>query len=100
MKRRFKCWSRILGLVEEIGSMNLTSPSDRVAHTKPDGLDELLTEVRNGAKGNGGVACDRIRQRQAMIGLDIPGELGVSVEQAAAKCARSSWSLFPPKITW
>jgi homoserine O-acetyltransferase/O-succinyltransferase len=76
---------RSLGLVEEIGSMNLTSPSYRVAHTKPDGLDELLAEVRNGAKGNGGAACDRIRQRQAIIALDIPGERGVNLEQAAAK---------------
>jgi homoserine O-acetyltransferase/O-succinyltransferase len=76
---------RSLGLVEEIGSMNLTSPAYRVAHTKPDGLNELLAEIRNSAKGNGGVACDRIRQRQAIIALDIPGELGVSLEQAAAK---------------
>ena len=76
---------RSLGLVEEIGSMNLTSPAYRVAHTKPDGLNELLAEIRNGAKGSGGVVCDRIRQRQAIIALDIPGELGVNLEQAAAK---------------
>ena len=76
---------RSLGLVEEIGSMNLTSPAYRVAHTQPDGLGELLAEIRNGAKGNGGAACDRIRQRQAIIALDIPGELGVNLEQVAAK---------------
>lgn len=76
---------RGLGLVEEIGSMNLTSPAYRVAHTKPDGFNELLAETRNGAKGNGGVACDRIRQRQAIMALDIPGELRVGLEQAAAK---------------
>ena len=76
---------RSLGLVEEIGSMNLTSPVYRVAHTKPDGLNELLAEIRNAARGNGGVACDRIRQRQAIMALDIPGELGVNLEQAAAR---------------
>ena len=76
---------RSLGLGEEIGSMNLTSPVYRVAHTKPDGLNELLAEIRNGARGNGGVACDRIRQRQAIMALDIPGELGVNLEQAAAR---------------
>src|SRR5436309_12404319 len=76
---------RSLGLVEEIGSMNLTSPAYRVAHTKPDGLDELLAQIRNAAKGNGGVVCDRIRQRQAIMALDIPGKLGVNLEQAAAK---------------
>ena len=77
---------RSLGLVEEIGSMNLTSPDYRVAHTKPDGLNELLTEVRNSARGDGGNACDRIRQRQAIMSLDIPAELGVAtLEQAAPK---------------
>ena len=77
---------RSLGLVEEIGSMNLTTPDYRVAHTKPDGLNELLTEIRNSARGDGGNACDRIRQRQAIMALDIPAELGVAtLEQAAPK---------------
>ena len=77
---------RGLGLVEEIGSMNLTSPAYRVAQTKPGGFNELLAGIRNASKGDGGVACDRIRQRQAIIALDIPGELGLTtLEQAAAK---------------
>jgi homoserine O-acetyltransferase len=77
---------RSLGLVEEIGSMNLTSPAYRVAQTKPDGLNALITEIRNSARGDGGAACDRIRQRQAIIALDIPGELGLAtLEQAATK---------------
>ena len=77
---------RSLGLVEEIGSMNLTTPGYRVAQTKPDGLNALLTKIRNSARGDGGNACDRIRQRQAIMALDIPGELGVlTLEQAAPK---------------
>ncbi|PYT70328.1 MAG: homoserine acetyltransferase [Acidobacteria bacterium] len=76
---------RSLGLVEEIGSMNLTSPAYRVAQTKPEEFNALLTEIRNSAKGNGGAACDRIRQRQAIIALDIPGELGMTLEQAEGK---------------
>lgn len=77
---------RSLGLVEEIGSMNLTSPDYRVAHTKPDGLNELLTEIRNSSRGDGGNACDRIRQRQAIMALDIPAELGLaSLEQVVPK---------------
>src|SRR5689334_20718436 len=77
---------RSLGLVEEIGSMNLTTPTYRVAQTKPDGLNALLTEIRNSARGDGGNACDRIRQRQAIMALDIPAELGVAtLEQAATK---------------
>ena len=65
--------------------MNLTTPAYRVGHTKPDRLNELVAEIRSGAKGNGGAACDRIRQRQAIMALDIPGELGVNLEQAAAR---------------
>ena len=77
---------RSLGLVEEIGSMNLTSPAYRVAQTRPEGFNTLLEGIRNGARGDGGAACDRIRQRQAIIALDIPAELGLpSLEQAAAK---------------
>ena len=77
---------RSLGLVEEIGSMNLTTPDYRVAQTKADALTALLTEIRNSARGDGGNACDRIRQRQAIMSLDIPTELGVAtLEQAATK---------------
>lgn len=77
---------RSLGLAEEIGSMNLTTPDYRVAQTKPDGINALITEIRNSARGDGGNACDRIRQRQAIMALDIPEELGVeTLEQAATK---------------
>ena len=77
---------RSLGLVEEIGSMNLTTPEYRVAQTKPGGLNALITEIRNSSRGDGGNACDRIRQRQAIMSLDIPAELAVAtLEQAAAK---------------
>jgi len=77
---------RSLGLVEEIGSMNLTSPAYRVAQTKPDGINALITEIRNSARGDGGNACDRIRQRQAIMALDIPAELGVgTLEQVVPK---------------
>jgi homoserine O-acetyltransferase/O-succinyltransferase len=77
---------RSLGLVEEIGSMNLTTPAYRVAQTKPDGSNALITEIRSSARGDGGNASDRIRQRQAIMALDIPAELGVAtLEQAAPK---------------
>ncbi len=76
---------RGLALAEEIGSMNLSSPAYRVAQTSPDGFNALLAEIRKNAKGDGGAASDRIRQRQAIIALDIPEELGVTLEQAAAK---------------
>ncbi len=76
---------RGLGLLEEIHSMNLSSPAYRVAQTKPAEFSALLAEIRRNAKGDGGAACDRIRQRQAIIALDIPGELGLTLEEAAAR---------------
>jgi homoserine O-acetyltransferase len=70
---------------EEIGEMNLTSPAYRVAHTTPKDFEAYLTELKKHAEGDGGLASDQIRQRQAIISLDIPAELGVTLTQAAKK---------------
>jgi len=74
---------RGLSLLAEIDSMNLSSPTYRVLQTKPAEFDAFLANIRKNAKGDGGAACDRVRQRQAIIALDIPGELGVTLEQVA-----------------
>jgi homoserine O-acetyltransferase len=76
---------RGFALSEEIGSMNGTSPSYRVAHTSPKDFDVFVAEIRKNAKGDGGTASDQIRQRQAIIALDIPAELGLTIEQAAKR---------------
>lgn len=76
---------RGLALSEEIGSMNLTSPGYRVAQTSPGGFEDFVAGIRKSSKGDGGSACDRIRQRQAILALDIPGELGVPLEQLPTK---------------
>jgi homoserine O-acetyltransferase/O-succinyltransferase len=76
---------RGFALSEEIGSMNGTSPSYRVAHTSPKDFDLFVAEIRQNAKGDGGTASDQIRQRQAIIALDIPTELGLTLEQAAKR---------------
>ncbi len=77
--------SRGLAVSEEIDSMNLTSPADRVAHTNPKNFDAFLAELRKNAKGDGGTASDRIRQRQAIIALDIPDEFGSTLAQLAKR---------------
>lgn len=74
---------RGFALSEEIASMNQTSPEYRVAHTSPDGFDAFLTDIRKKARGDGGMAWDQIRQREAIMALDIPKEFGLTVEQAA-----------------
>ena len=74
---------RGLALSEEIGSMNATSPEYRVTHTDTENFDAFLAELRENAKGDGGSAWNQIRQRQAIIGLDVPKEFGLTAEQAA-----------------
>jgi homoserine O-acetyltransferase len=77
--------TRGFAISEEIGQMNLTSPAYRVAHTSPKAFDAYVAELKKSAGGDGGLASDYIRQRQAIIALDIPGELGVSLAEAAKK---------------
>ena len=77
--------NRGFALSREIDSMNLTSPADRVAHTPPKDFDAFLAEIRKNAKGDGGAAGDQIRQRQAIIALDIPNEFDVTLGQLAKR---------------
>ena len=76
---------RGLALSQEIDMMNVTTPEDRVARTNPGAFEEFIGGIRKNSKGDGGSAWDRIRQRQAIIALDIPKELGVSLEQLPGK---------------
>lgn len=68
---------------EAIRSMHETSPEYRVKHTGTADFDAFISELRKNAKGDGGTAWDQIRQREAIISLDIPKEFGMSLEQAA-----------------
>src|SRR5713226_350605 len=77
--------TRGFAISEEIGQMNLTSPAYRVAHTAPSDFPAFLADLKKHAVGDGGLASDQIRQREAIISLDIPGELGLSLPQAAKK---------------
>jgi len=72
-------------LAGEIHVMNLTSPAYRSAHTDPALIDAFLEDTRKEWRGDGGAATDQIRQRQAVMALDIPGEYGVTMEQAAKR---------------
>jgi homoserine O-acetyltransferase/O-succinyltransferase len=76
---------RGFAISEEIGQMNLTSPAYRVAHTSPKDFDAFLGDLKKRAAGDGGVASNQIRQREAIISLDIPGELGLTFAESAKK---------------
>lgn len=77
--------TRGIALAEEIDSMNVTSPAYRTAHTKTDDFEDFLAEIRKSARAEPGAVLDQIRQRQAIISLDIPREYGVPLEQVAKR---------------
>jgi homoserine O-acetyltransferase len=77
--------SRGFAVSDAIGQMALTSPAYRVAHTSPKDFDTYLAELKKHAVESGGAAGDQIRQRQAIISLDIPGDLEVTMAEAAKK---------------
>ncbi len=84
-----------LALSAEIHSMNVTSPAYRVAHTSPEEFSSWEGQLSKDAQGDGGVAWNQIRQRQAILSLDLPGEFGGTLEQTAA-AARAKLLVIAP----
>jgi homoserine O-acetyltransferase len=83
---------------EEIGSMNLTSPAYRVARTAPQDFDAFMaTELKKNSVATGGAAADMIRQREAINALDIPGEFGVTLPNAARRVHAKMLVLVSPE---
>lgn len=75
--------TRGAALSEEIDSMNVTSPAYRVAQTAPDAAGDFIAELGKKARTDGGGAADQIRQRQAIISLDLPKQLGKSLPETS-----------------
>lgn len=75
--------TRGFAISEEIGQMNLSSPAYRVAHTAPNDFGTFVTDLKKRAVEDGGAACNQIRQRGAIISMDIPGEYEVTLAQGA-----------------
>ena len=72
-------------LAREIHAMNTTSPAYRVEHTSPWAFDLFLSQTRKDWTGDAGTASDMIRQRQAILALDLPAEFRMPLEQAAKR---------------
>jgi homoserine O-acetyltransferase/O-succinyltransferase len=74
---------RGIALAAEIGEMNATSPTYVTGHTDTADFESFLAALRKSAINDAGGAWDQIRQREAILALDIPREFRVSLEQAA-----------------
>jgi len=77
--------TRASALLEEIDSMNLTSPAYRAEHTSTGEFAGFLEETRKGASGDSGAAWNQIRQREAILSHDIPREFGLPLDQVAKR---------------
>jgi homoserine O-acetyltransferase len=84
-------------LAAEIDSMNVTSPGYRVSHTAPQDSAAFLAELRKNAKTDGGSAANQIRQRQAILSLDLPAELGISLEETAKRVRAKMMVIVSPQ---
>lgn len=89
--------TRGFALYNEIASMNLTSPARRVAQTPPKDFEAFLAATRKSSTGDARAVCDAIRQRQAIEMLDVPGEYGVTLEQAARRTRAKLLVVFSPE---
>jgi homoserine O-acetyltransferase len=77
--------TRGIALAEEIGEMNATSPAYVTAHTDTTDFESFLAAFRKSAINDAGGAWDQIRQREAILALDIPREFHIAFEQAAKR---------------
>jgi homoserine O-acetyltransferase len=84
-------------LSAEIDSMALTSPAYRVAQTSPADFAALVADLKKGAHGDAATAWNQIRQRQAIISLDLPAELGLSLDQIANKMRAKMLMIISPE---
>jgi homoserine O-acetyltransferase len=77
--------TRGAALADQIDSMNLTSPAYRVTHTAPGAFPAFVTDIRKNAAAAPSAALDGVRQRQAIIALDMPREYGASLAELAKR---------------
>lgn len=73
----------------EIESIQITSPAYRVAMTPPGDFAAFLTTTTGEHAGNALTACDEIRQRQAIMSLNLPVEFGAASIAEVAKRTRA-----------
>jgi homoserine O-acetyltransferase len=73
----------------EIESLQITSPAYRVAMTPTGDFAAFLKTTTGERAGNALTACDDIRQRQAIMSLNLPVEFGAASIADVAKRTRA-----------
>lgn len=76
---------RGFALENQIGAMHYTSPAEVVRETSTNQSDALLAKIRHVPEDDGGTAANHIRQRQAIMSLDLATEFGTTLEQVAGR---------------
>ena len=89
--------ARGFALESEIGEMQHTSPAEIVRETSASDFDALLAKTRRVPQNDGGTAANHIRQRQAIMSLDIASEFGTTLEQAARRVQAKILVLVSPE---
>ena len=74
-----------LALESEIFWNNATSSAQHLRETKTKDFPALLATLAKESAHDAGAAADHIRQRQAIMNLDVPAEFGGTIEQAVAR---------------
>jgi homoserine O-acetyltransferase/O-succinyltransferase len=85
------------GVFSEIGSMANSSPAFRVAQTKPEAFATFLAKTRSSETSNAAGACNVIRQRQAIIALDVAAEFSMTLEQVAKRAHAKMLVIISPE---
>jgi homoserine O-acetyltransferase len=79
-----------------IESMEITSPAYRVAHTKPGEFGAFIADLEKSTLTAGEV-CNHIRQREAMMALDVAREFGGTLEDAARRVRAKMFVVVSPE---
>ena len=82
---------------QEIDSMNVTSPAYRVARTAPEAAGDFIAQIRKSSPTDGGGAANEIRQRQAIIALDLPKQLRASFAGTAKRVRAKMLVILSPE---
>ncbi len=88
---------RGFALESELGAMNYTSPAQIVRETPVKDFDTFLAKERQVPQNDAGTAANHIRQRQAIMSLNVASEFSTTLEGAAHRVRAKLLVLVSPE---